>query len=485
MSNYTISKTAYLKFEQCMKSFYLYKHHLNLRDKIDIDKNLTFKRGHLIGSLSKELFPGGTDVSEVTKNLEQAIQKTKELVIEKKTIYEATFVHNRVLVMVDILNFENGQWKAYEVKSSLKVTEVYLLDACLQFYVLHHSLPELADFYLVTLNGDYVKGYEEIDVKKLFKKRSVLNEAQKNLNYFENRIEKAKETFENSNVPEIKIGPHCYKPYTCDFYGYCWNKIIQKGNIFHFPLLTKESVFDLYENGFTQIETIPADRLTDTQRNIIQRSFTIKDTIVNKPKVIEFLSIIQFPLAALDMEIWSPVIPALENTRPFEQIPFLFCIYNNGMSKNFFTEHATDDQRTFAEELIGQTSEFKSLLVYDKSMEEQCIKRLINLYPDLESSLKEVNQKLIDISNLFKNLSVYDYKFQNSFTLKSVCNALTPHIEFNGIKSGLEAMSYYEQLRQNENAIEKEILKQDLISYCEKDVEAVIALFDYMKSCIK
>ena len=36
-----------------------------------------------------------------------------------------------------------------------------------------------------------------------------------------------------------------------------------------------------------------------------------------------------------------------------------------------------------------------------------------------------------------------------------------------------------------ENAIEKEILKQDLISYCEKDVEAVIALFDYMKSCIK
>ena len=172
-----ISKTAYLKFEQCQKAFFFYKRHPYLRDKISVDKQLTFNRGHQVGDLAQTLFPGGTDVSKQTKNSAEALAVTKTL-IENKTavIYEATFSFNSALIMIDILCLENEKYYAYEVKSSFKISEIYLKDACLQYYVLKNCLPNLEDLFLVTLNQEYV--FEnEINPKQLFKKRSVKSES--------------------------------------------------------------------------------------------------------------------------------------------------------------------------------------------------------------------------------------------------------------------------------------------------------------------
>ena len=137
MSTYSISKTSFLKFEQCQKAFFLYKNHPYLRDKVSVDKQLTFKRGHDVGYFAQQLFPGGIDISKETKNVVQALELTATH-IETKTpvIYEATFVHNGVLVMADILTLNEGVYNAYEIKSSLKVSETYLKDAYMQYFVI-------------------------------------------------------------------------------------------------------------------------------------------------------------------------------------------------------------------------------------------------------------------------------------------------------------------------------------------------------------
>ena len=157
MAGNYISKTAFLKFEQCRKAFFFYKNHYYLRDKPSVDKQLTFKRGHDIGALAQQLFPGGINVVETDQNKGRAIEYTKEL-IEKRTpvIYEATIVYNGVMVMVDILVLTNEGYFAYEVKSSVKISEIYIKDACLQYYVVKNTLPELKDFFIVTINDGYV-----------------------------------------------------------------------------------------------------------------------------------------------------------------------------------------------------------------------------------------------------------------------------------------------------------------------------------------
>src|SRR5688572_7315836 len=135
MPPHAISKTSFLKFEQCPKAFFFYKNLPYLKDKVSPDKELTFKRGHDVGYFARQLFPGGIDVSKDTTR-EQALELTQKLIGEQQpVIYEATFMFNGVLIMVDILCLNQGRYTAYEVKSSLRVSDFFLRDACLQYYV--------------------------------------------------------------------------------------------------------------------------------------------------------------------------------------------------------------------------------------------------------------------------------------------------------------------------------------------------------------
>jgi hypothetical protein len=77
---HSLSKSSFLKFEQCEKAFFLHKNFPYLRDKVGTDKQLTFKRGHDVGFFAHQLFPGGVDVSSLAKNAQEALQLTGQLI---------------------------------------------------------------------------------------------------------------------------------------------------------------------------------------------------------------------------------------------------------------------------------------------------------------------------------------------------------------------------------------------------------------------
>ena len=94
-----ISKTAFIKAEQCLKHFYLYKNHPYLRDSLSRDKQFIFKRGTDVGIFAQQLFPDGIDVT-LSEKRDQVLfaQKTIDLIASGvSTIYEATFIYNDLL----------------------------------------------------------------------------------------------------------------------------------------------------------------------------------------------------------------------------------------------------------------------------------------------------------------------------------------------------------------------------------------------------
>lgn len=483
---YILSKSSFLKFEQCSKAFFLYKNFPYLKDKLSIDKQLTFNRGHAIGALAQELFPGGIDVSKQTKNTTDAWNLTKELILAgTETIYEATFIFEKVLIMVDLLYFENNKYYAYEVKSSLKVSETHLMDACLQYYVLKNSLASFEDMFLVTLNGEYILE-EKIDTKKLFKKRSVKKEAEKNLLFFSEKIKEANLVLERNMIPNIKIGKQCFKPYPCDFIGTCWKDTNSEKSIFNLPLINKDVLFEWNNAGIKTIEQLDDSLLQENKIsapivNVIKNSFQNNEPIINPDYISDLISKIKQPVTALDMEIWQPAIPVIKGTKPFQQIPFLFCISDIKFQSYYLSEHKEDERRNFACELIKQTESYSSILVYDKSMEEQIINGLINLYPEFEAALTLLKSKFIDLSDIFKNFHYYHPSFKNNFSLKTISTALKLDVSFDKITSGLEAMNYYEKMRVEESAVEKQLLKEDLINYCFSDTGATYLLYEFLK----
>jgi hypothetical protein len=55
-------------------------------------------------------------------------------------------------------------------------------------------------------------------------------------------------------------------------------------------------------------------------------------------------------------------------------------------------------------------------------------------------------------------------------------------VAYSKITSGLEAMNYYEQYRQAELPIEKEMIKADLLEYCNTDCLATYELIGFLEN---
>ena len=222
-----LSKSTYIKGLQCEKALYLTKKHPYLRDKLSIEQRAKFQRGTDVGILAHQYYPGGVNMSpnspsQFPKKVVETMQNLNDPAIN--VMYEAVFQYNDTLVMVDLLVREGDQWRAIEVKSSLKLSPTYYNDAALQYYVLHGCGVPLSDFLLMHLNADYVR-QGEIDVKQLFKLVSVIDYAKEQEHLIAANVERLKNVVALPHAPQVAVGEHCHEPYNCDFLGHCWKNV--------------------------------------------------------------------------------------------------------------------------------------------------------------------------------------------------------------------------------------------------------------------
>ncbi|MBK9096915.1 MAG: hypothetical protein IPM14_02110 [bacterium] len=159
MASHLLSKSSYIKGLQCEKHLYLYKYHYNEMDELSDMQKSIFKRGTNVGVLAQKLFPDGVIAAEGDPpNYEKAILKTNELIKSGiKVIYEAAFLSDEVLSIADIVVIENDGIKVYEVKSSTSISETYLNDAALQYYVISSLGMKIKDFSIIYINNQYKK----------------------------------------------------------------------------------------------------------------------------------------------------------------------------------------------------------------------------------------------------------------------------------------------------------------------------------------
>jgi len=95
LEKHTLSKSTFQRGMQCVKSLYLYKNFIHLRDPLSAQQKAVFNRGNNVGVLAQKLFDGGTDVSKVvTKRSEnyysELVEQTKKFIDSgSDIIYEA------------------------------------------------------------------------------------------------------------------------------------------------------------------------------------------------------------------------------------------------------------------------------------------------------------------------------------------------------------------------------------------------------------
>lgn len=404
-----LSKSTYIKGLQCEKALYLTKKHPYLRDKLSLEKRAKFQRGTDVGILAQQYFPGGVNMapnspSQFPKRVKETMENLQNPAIN--VMYEAVFQHNDTLVMVDILVREGDQWRAIEVKSSLKLSPTYYNDAALQYYVLHGCKVPLSDFQLMHVNGDYVK-QGPIDVKQLFRLVSVMDYAREQEPIIAANVERLKNVVALPHAPQVEIGSHCHEPYDCDFLGHCWKNV---------PKTEAEFTID-YKALFAQAPN-------------------------PKPHSIAYLN----PLT------YMPAVPELDGTKPYQPMVLAYALTGEFEPDGYSFWSCLDDHSRWQECL---------------SLLEECFKQY-DLIVCFEPKNPIQSSKVFNLYEVLQNAQMFHPCLKDGFNLQNTAKALFHDAKlFEHSRILVEALAHeltsYEQTKEDlltENEVIKRIYQQ-------------------------
>ncbi len=454
MEKHILSKSTYIKGEQCLKQLYLHKKRAFLRDRMPAERLAIFRRGTNVGIYAQDLFPGGIDAGpKHPSQYRKAVELTSKLIAQgQEIIYEAGFQSNKTLILLDILVRNGDSWDAYEVKSSKKLSETYYKDAALQFFVLEEYGLKINSFSLIHINENYIRK-DNIDIKKLFIITDVTEEVKNRKEYVRTKIEEEITILEKDHSPKIEIGTHCFSPYDCDFIGHCWKRV-EKPSIFDVPSINLDKQFELYYNNKTLTEIAENNSLNNIQIKQIESQISKEEIVditeddINRIRIITnnkekyiFLKIIRF----------TPALPLWEGTKPYEHIPFAISympINGNINNAEYFVYKGDKNPNETISEKINTILEDKEVIIYD--IEKN----------DIEG---------FNMANLLKSGSYYHPAITKDYSNKSVSKAMGIKPPWKGISSDIVAAQYYDEiLRKHKNSIEKE---EAIYKYLKRELE--------------
>jgi hypothetical protein len=220
----TLSKSGFIRSLQCLKSLYLYKNYYNLRDKPSPELLARFQQGVDVGKLAWKLFPQGVDVHPASfypSGIAKAVEQTNEYLSSDNIIlYEASMMYNQAINILDILEKKAGKIYAYEVKSSVYISETYILDAAFQYYVMKGAGRQPEQFSIIHLKEGCSRNSQDIECLIVSDVTTKLIDL---YDYVGKNISQAFNAVTDASLLQIEPGEQCSKPYLCDFIGYCTN----------------------------------------------------------------------------------------------------------------------------------------------------------------------------------------------------------------------------------------------------------------------
>ena len=475
-----LSKSRFMSGLQCELRLWYEVFNRDLMDDPDAVAQYRFATGTEVGELAQKRYPGGSLVGHDYLHFREAHKETKELLndLSVPALFEPAFLYRQVRCRVDILQrLPKGGWRIVEVKSATKLKDEYINDIALQYWVLKGANIDVRDACVLTLNPEYVRG-KRLNVNKLFREHPVWEVVQELASMIGSEVFSMKRILAEDTAPDIAMGAHCTEPYKCPFYQHCSSDLPELDHpVTEFYRFYRSDAEELAERGIEEIRDVPADYQLSEINKVIRKSvLTGKAQRRRRKELIDRISGLKKPVRHLDFETLNPGIPIFEGTRPYQQVPFMFSMHTesrNGSLRHddYLYEEHTDPRRHIAERLIDSAGERGSICTYS-SFEQIRIQDLANEFPDLESDLLRILNRLVDIAPFIRE-HYYHPEFRGSFSLKSVYPVLgrSDYSDLEIAEGSIASIVYLHALN-SEDSEERERIFRNLREYCRRDTLA-------------
>ena len=479
---WTLSKSRILSFLQCSKRLYLEVHHRDLI-KYSYSSEIAFRIGDEVGDTAqKVLMPGGILI-EYDRGLRKAVETTHKYLNDlfDVILYEATLQNQNVQIRADLLSKNKNSIHVIEVKSSTGVKELYLTDCAIQY-----SVMDRAGYAPDTMSLAYINNQFEYqgdgNYNGLFDVVDLTAEVSKMSEEVPEWIDRANKTIVGA-LPEIEIGDHCTRPYTCPFIEHCWKDIpVIEYPVTKFPGLKKSECTELVKAGYEDVRDIP-DGLLGNEMLQTRLDACRSGNPVIPNELRNQLEQLPFPRYYLDFETIGFAVPKWNGTRPYEQLPFQWSchIEDKTMAVNhteFLDTTGNPPMYYFSEALINVLGDSGPIIVYS-TFERTVLQNLQNRYPELREKLQSIIDRLFDLFQPIKK-HYFHRDLQGSYSIKNVLPTVVPELnyaELEDVQDGMMAQqAYLEIINENTTLQRKRTLTDSLLKYCEMDTFAMVKL---------
>jgi hypothetical protein len=491
-----ISKSDFLKYQECSSFFWFWKNDPEvLADEVEDPFTKRLKdQGYAVEEFARNLFPEG---KLVVGKQREAANRTSDLIDEgQKIIFQASFLAEDLFASCDMLRWNElyGGWDIIEVKSSTdkdRKKNEHILDAAFQRMVVEKAGLKVVNAYLLELNKAFYKE-GAIDPAALFSYTEITTEC----------VELEDEIIADINAAKNLLAKGAPSECSCKY----------KGRSRHcrafrhlYPQVPDYSVYDLraigrstkvlrelVDNDILKIEDIP-DSVQLNQSHEKQKWVTqSKKVIFEQEKIRDQLRSLQYPLYFLDYETLACGIPRFDHTYPYQQTVFqysLHILHAGGRMdhKEFIHRDASTPVHMVAHKLREDIGDEGNVIVWNQAFEGKCNIDLAEVNPTLQPFLLGLNGRIFDLMKIFERMEYLHPDFKGSYSIKNVLPVMCPELDYSDleISNGAQAVVEYENLIFGNVPEEIKAQKFDaLLEYCKLDTWAMVRIFQELKALI-
>ncbi|MEA2003932.1 MAG: DUF2779 domain-containing protein [archaeon] len=481
-----LTKSKYMNGLQCPRLLW-FAHNKQLPE-ISISDKFRFSQGHNFEEYVKPLFPEGVDLNNM--DFKENIDKTEELVKERKTIFEAGIMIDNFFIRADILKPTEAGWNLYEIKSTTQVKPQHMPDLAFQKFVCRKAGLKIDRCFLIHLDNEYVKD-GDIDSKCLVLQEDVTDKVNR-IDDIEYNAKLFHEIISQDKAPEPCISIGCNRPYSCPLKPECW-KILPDNNVLQ---LTNWRVYwQLLDAGIKDIKDIPAGTRLTGKDEVLIAAVNKCSPVIIKDKISRFLKSLNYPLYHFDFETFDTAVPIFNQSRPYQKIPFQYSLHIEAedgkiVHKEFLADGGDDPRPALLEQMKADLEGTGDIIVFNKSFELTVMRKLAEDFPAHKGWIEQAVKRIVNLADPFRHFYYYNPSQKGSYSLKKVLPAITGK-SYSGleISNGADASVLYflTHIRpdsDNDGLPAKEKIRQDLITYCCLDTEGMIWIIDRLKKLV-
>jgi len=501
-----LSKSKLLAYRQCTKRLWLEVHSPGLRE--DSSSTLaSFANGHQVGELARGLYDPqgvGETLDPQALGIGGLLARTRELVLERRTIFEAGFENGDpvagALALADVLQpHEDGvTWRMVEVKSSTGLKNYYLDDAAIQYHVATASGVALASVHVAHIDSSWTYPGDN-DYSGLLVEKDVTSQARERQPEVARWLREAHWLVSQGQPPAQPRGRHCSQPFACGFQAHCrQEEDAQSGHEQH-PIdwlpgrKSRALEAHVATNAVRGMQHLPDELLGSAQLRV-KRHTLAGTTYFDAKGATGALAGHSLPALFLDFETIAFVVPIWRGTRPYEQVPFQFSLHRlapdgTHAHTGFLDLSGQDPSEWIARALIACGGTAEPVFAYNKSFESGRLRALAGRFPALASGLLGIDARLVDLLPVASKF-YYHPAQHGSWSIKAVLPTIAPDLDYanlDGVQDGGGAQgAYIEAIDPQTSGERKAELRQQLWRYCRLDTYGMVRLWSHFsqRSCL-